>query len=197
MDDMAADVVHLLDTLELERATIGGLSMGGYVTFALLRMAPERFLRMVLADTRAQADTAEGREGRKKMIELVRRDGPAALAKEMLPKLLGSTAKRGRPGLEATVRGLIESNSAAGLAAALEAMMGRPDSMPLLTRIGLPALVMVGDEDTLTPPADAQSLQRQIPRSYLVTLPGAGHLSNLGAPDAFSMALANFLASNL
>jgi 3-oxoadipate enol-lactonase len=197
MDDMAMDVVALLDTLELERATVGGLSMGGYVTFALFRRAPERFLRMVLADTRSQADTADGREARRTMMDLVRREGPGAVAQQMLPKLLGETTRRTNPGVEATVRRLIEANESAGIAGAIEAMMERPDSTPLLENIGLPALIVVGAEDTLTPPADSESMNRQLRRSHVVTLPGAGHLSSLEAPDAFSMALANFLASNL
>jgi pimeloyl-ACP methyl ester carboxylesterase len=197
MDDMAGDVVALLDALEIERATIGGLSMGGYVTFALFRRAPERFVRLLLADTRAGADSPEGRAARERMLELVRRDGPAAVADEMLPKLLGETTTRERPGVAAAVRTLIESNSTAGIAGGIEAMMTRPDSTPLLARIGLPALVMVGAEDALTPPAEAQTMHQALTRSQLVSLPGAGHLSNLETPDAFSTALSNFLASNL
>lgn len=196
MDDMAADVEELLDTLEIERAAIGGLSMGGYVTFALFRRAPERFQRMVLADTRAPADTSEGRAARQRMLELLRRGGAAAVAGEMLPKLLGETTRRERPELEAVVRGMIEANSTAGIAGGIEAMMTRPDSTPLLAGIALPALIMVGAEDTLTPPTDAEAMQQQLTRSHLVSLPGAGHLSNLEAPDTFSVALANFLASN-
>jgi pimeloyl-ACP methyl ester carboxylesterase len=197
MDDMAADVIQLLDTLELGRATIGGMSMGGYVTFALFRRAPERFFRMILADTRPQADTPEGREARRTMLELVRRGGARAVAGEMLPKLLGETSKRERPELEEAVRDMIEINGTPGIAGAIEAMMTRPDSTPLLSAIGVPALILVGAEDTLTPPADSESMNRQIGRSQLVILPRAGHLSSLESPDAFSRALASFLASNL
>jgi 3-oxoadipate enol-lactonase len=197
LDDMAADVVQLLDTLEIERAVIGGLSMGGYVTFALFRAAPERFSGMVLADTRPQADTAEGREGRRKMIELARTGGPAAVADAMLPKLLGSTTKRRRPALLAQVREMIEQERVEGIVGALEAMIARPDSTADLSRISCPALVMVGDEDQLTPVADAEMMQNHIARSRLVVLPGAGHLSNLEAPDGFTLALSDFLASNL
>jgi pimeloyl-ACP methyl ester carboxylesterase len=197
MDDLAADIVQLLDILELERATIGGLSMGGYVTFALFRRAPERFFRMILADSRAQADTPDGREARHKMLELVRRGGARAVADEMLPKLLGESTRRERPDVAQRVRNLIEVNETPGIAGAIEAMMTRPDSTPLLASIGVPALIVVGAEDTLTPPADSESMNRQIRRSQLVTLPQAGHLSSLEVPDAFSTALANFLASNL
>jgi pimeloyl-ACP methyl ester carboxylesterase len=196
MDDMASDVAAFLDALEIDRATIGGLSMGGYVTFALFRLAPERFNGVVLADTRAQADTPQGREGRRKMLDLLRERGPSGIADDMLPKLLGETSKRERPRLQAVVREMIEANSAEGIRGAIEAMMGRPDSTPQLERMTCPTLVLVGDEDTLTPPADAGALDLQLSRSHLVTLPRAGHLSNLEAPDDFTRALSDFLTSN-
>lgn len=197
MEGYAADVVHLLDALEIERATIGGLSMGGYITFALYRKAPERFLGVVLANTRPQGDTPEGREGRVKMRQLVGDRGVGAVAEQMLPKLLGETSRRERRHLEAQVRTLIEANTAEGVAAAIESMMQRADSTPLLPTIGRPALIIAGDEDTLIPTSDAETMNTSIPRSHLVVLERAGHLSNLEMPEEFSAALANFLQSNL
>jgi pimeloyl-ACP methyl ester carboxylesterase len=197
LDDMAADVVGLLDALEIERAVIGGLSMGGYVTFALFRAAPERFSGMILADTRPQADTPAGRDGRLEMIALAQTGGPAAVAGAMLPKLLGSTTRSRRPALMARVREMIERERVDGIVAALEAMLARPDSTTDLPRISCPALVMAGDEDAITPVADAELMQNHIARSRLVVLPEAGHLSNLEAPDGFTLALSDFLASNL
>ena len=128
MDDFADDVDELMGALGIAEAAIGGLSMGGYVTFALCRRAPERFNAMILADTKPQADTPEGREGRRKMIELVRARGAPAVADEMLPKLLGSTTRSTRPQVAATVRQMIESASVDAIAGAIEAMLGRPDS---------------------------------------------------------------------
>ena len=197
MDDFAADVEALLNALEIERAAIGGLSMGGYVTFALYRRAPERFTRLVLADTRSQADTPEGRQARRSMSELVRTKGPDAVAEQMLPKLLGETTKRERPEVADQVRRLIRASTAAGIDGAINALMTRPDSTPLLERISVPALVIVGEEDALTPVADSEALHEALERSLLVVLPGAGHLSNLEVPDEFSRALGNYLASNL
>ena len=197
MDRYAEDVTTLLDHLEIERATIGGLSMGGYVTFALYRKAPERFLGVVLAKTRPQADTPEGREGRQKMRQLVEDRGVGAVADQMMPKLLGETSREHRAGLDRRVRALIEANSAAGVGAAIDAMMQRPDSTPDLPRIGRPTLILAGDEDTLIPRADAETMNASIPRSRLVVLDRAGHLSNLEVPDEFSAALADFLTSNL
>lgn len=197
MDDMAGDVEALLDALEIERAVIGGLSMGAYIVFALFRRAPERFSGMVLADTRAQADTPEGRQARRAMSELVRRDGPAAVADQMMPKLLGETTHRERPEVTAEVRRLILLNTAAGIDGAIHAMMTRPDSTPDLARVSVPTLVIAGAEDVLTPVADSELLHQSIARSQLVVLQGAGHLSCLETPDEFSIALGNFLASNI
>lgn len=193
MDDFADDVRALLDVLEIDRAIIGGLSMGGYVTFALLRRCPDRFTGVVLADTRPQADTAEGREGRKKLVELVHERGAGAVADEMLPKLLGATTIRDRPDIVSQVRQLIESNPPAAIAGALHAMMERPDSTADLRRISFPALIVVGEDDAVTPVSEAEAMHGQIPRSHLVVIPAASHLSNIEAPEAFSKALQDFL----
>ena len=104
MEEMARGVLRVLDGLGIQRAVIGGLSMGGYLTLALYRMAPERFSGMILADTRATPDTEEQKAGRRKMITTVREQGPPAIANEMLPKLLGATSQRERPSLAGTVR---------------------------------------------------------------------------------------------
>jgi 3-oxoadipate enol-lactonase len=197
MQDLAVDLVAVLDALEIESATIGGLSMGGYVTFALYRLVPDRFTAALLADTRPQADTDEGREGRRKMLALVAERGSAAVADAMLPALLGKATRRERPAVEARVRQIAATNSADALAGALEAMMERPDSTPLLATMSCPALIIVGDEDAITPRAEAEAMQRRLPRSRLVVLPGAGHLSNMETPDAFSAALADFASSSM
>lgn len=197
MDDFAADVVAVLDALEIDQAVIGGLSMGGYVTLAAFRAAPDRFTGVILADTRPQADSDEGREGRRKMLALVRDGGPAAVVEQMLPKLLGETSHRDRPAIGREVRRIAEANSTEAVASAIEAMMGRPDSTALLGRMSRPTLVLVGDEDTITPPSDADEMQRLLPRSRLVILPGAGHLSCMETPEAFASALADFMSSNI
>jgi 3-oxoadipate enol-lactonase len=197
LDCMAGDVSQLLDALGIDSAVIGGLSMGGYITFALFRRAPERFSSMILADTKAQKDTPEGLEARRQLIELARAEGARAVADSMLPKLLGPSAAKRRPNLAATVRTMIEGASVPGIVGAIEAMIGRPDSRPDLTQIACPTLVIVGDEDVLTPVSDAADMQNEIARSRLVILPEAGHLSNLEAPDGFALAMSDFLTSNL
>jgi 3-oxoadipate enol-lactonase len=193
MDDFAADVIDLLDALHIENAVIGGLSMGGYVTFALFRHAPRYFRGIVLADTRPQADTPEAIEGRKRLLAVVRQKGAAAVADEMLPKLLGETTRRERPDIVAHVGDLIRSNSADAIAGAISALMSRPDSTSILSAIHCPTLIMVGEEDTLTPPALSHDMQRAIGGAELVVVPAAGHLSSIEQPEAFNAALAQFL----
>lgn len=197
LDDMAGEVVGLLDELRIERAAIGGLSMGGYVTFALFRLAPERFSAVILANTRAGADSEEGRAARDRMSALVRERGAAAVADEMLPKLLGRTTHETRPDVEPVVRTMIEGNPVEGIDGAIQAMKHRQDASSLLEKLGRPVLVVASDEDVLIPQAESASMDRLLPRSHLVTLTGAGHLSNLESPADFSEALANFLRAHL
>ena len=194
--DMADDVSAFLDVLEIDNAVIGGLSMGGYVLMQLYRTAPDRFTAMVLANTKATADTPEGRAARDQMAGLVRREGLGPIADQMLPKLLGETSHRARPYLEPLVRRLIESNTAEGVEAAIHAVKNRPDSMSTLARSAVPALVITSEEDTIIPVSESEAMQRVIARSAMVVLSAAGHLSNLEVPDDFSEALGNFLRSN-
>jgi pimeloyl-ACP methyl ester carboxylesterase len=193
VDDYAGDVIDLLDALHAPEAVVVGLSMGGYVALAMMRLAPRYIHALVLADTRPQADSADGLANRKRMVQLARERGVAAVADEMVPKLVGETTRRERPDVVALVRALALSSSVDGVIGALEAMKTRPDSTPLLASIHVPTLVIVGDEDGITPPAVAEAMQRAIAGSQLVIVSGAGHLPNLEDPTAFNTALAGFL----
>lgn len=197
VDDFAGQLIDLLDSLHIQQAVIAGLSMGGYVAFALHRHARRYFSGLILADTRSQADTPEGQQGREKMRALLRDKGPSAIADEMLPKLLGATTMRERPATAETVCALIMASSADAIDGAINVLKTRPDSTPLLSGIHVPTLIVVGEEDTLTPPAMSQELHRAIAGSQLVTIPEAGHLSNLERPRAFNAALASFLADRI
>lgn len=197
VDDYARDLLGLLDHLEIADAVVGGLSMGGYVTFALLRQAPRRVRGLVLADTRPQADSDEGRAKRRDMLALIARDGVEGVAEAMLPGLVGATTLRDRPEVVARVERLILANHADAVRAAVSAMMTRPDSTPLLAAIDRPTLVMAGQEDAIIPLDVAEALHGAIPGSRLTVLPGAGHLPNLEHPEAFNAALARFLEERL
>jgi len=195
MEDYAADVTDLLGELGVKKAVIGGLSMGGYAAFALLRSAPEMVEALILADTRSGADTPEGRANRRGMLAVVDREGPSGVAREMMPKLIGRTTQETNASMEPNVRRLIKQQSPVGVRCAILRMMHRPDSTPLLSSITVPTLIIVGAEDELTPAAESQRMAEAIPGSKLVIIPDAGHLSNLEQPVAFNAALNEFLAS--
>jgi 3-oxoadipate enol-lactonase len=195
MNDYASDILGLMDSLQIGRAVVGGLSMGGYVTFAVFRRAPERVSGLLLADTKATADSEEALQARHAMLDTVRDKGVGAIADEMVGKLLGETSRRDRPAVVAEVRRLIAGSSQAGVEAAIYALMTRPDSTPDLALIDRPALIVVGEEDTVTPVAESESMQRSIRGSQLAIVPRAGHLSNLEAPEEFSHTIAGWVAS--
>jgi 3-oxoadipate enol-lactonase len=194
IDDYAADVVTMMRDLGIASAVVGGCSMGGYVTFGVLRAAPGAIRALVLADTRAGADTSEGRGGRRSMLALLEREGPSGIARDMLPKLLGKTTLEASTTTEASLRRVIKQQSAPAIRNAVLRMMHRPDSTPLLQSVSVPALVVVGEEDTLTPPAESQKIANAIANAELVTIPRAGHLSSVEQPQAFNAALTSFLS---
>lgn len=189
IDDYAADVFDLMTHLELPTAHVGGLSMGGYVAFAMVHRQPQRVAGLVLANTRAAADSPQGKLNRTAMLELVEREGSAGVAAQMVPKLLGETTRAEQPDLADVITRLITVNSPETIAAAVWAMRERPDSTPLLGRLSCPVTIIHGGEDALIPVGEAESMRRAIPGSRLVVLPRAGHLSNLEDPAGFSAAL--------
>lgn len=195
VDEYAGQLLGVLDHLRVDRVVAGGVSLGGYLIFGLMRRAPERVTAAILADTRSSADTDQARAGRIKMLQTVRTSGPASVAAEMLPKLLGETTHRIRPELVSRVRKMIEGQSAAGIAAAIEVLMSRPDSTPLLGTIGVPTLVVAGNEDVLTPPSEMRQMAAAIRGARYEEIEGAGHLSNLEHPHAFNRLVAEFLTT--
>ena len=185
-------VTGLLDGLGLDRVVLGGVSMGGYVAFAFLHEHARRVAALILADTRASADTSEVFERRTDQQDQVARIGTAALIEVLLAGLLSEHTRATRLELVEQVRRLM-ANPPAGYIGGLEAMKHRPDSTELLGRITVPTLVVVGEDDALSPPEVAREMQARIPRAELVVLPRAGHLSNLEAADEFNAAVERFL----
>ena len=194
MERLAEDVRWLLDELGLERVVLGGLSMGGYVSLAFYRRYAERVLALILADTRAGADSEEGRRGRAELAAVAEGLGSAAVAERTLPKLLGASTQQRNPQLVETVRGIICTTSPQGIVRALRGMAVRPDSNDLLAKIHCPTLILVGEEDTLTPPAESEAMAQAIPGARLGKITGAGHLANLEQPIQFDSLLFDFLA---
>lgn len=194
LDQSADDVGALLDQLAIQHALFAGLSMGGYILFAFYRKYSARVKGMILADTRAQADTDEGKAGRFQMAQTAYTQGPSAIADLMIPKLLSPTTIQTRPEIVRNVRGMIEGNQISGIAGDLMAMAERPDSVPLLEYIACPTQIIVGELDQATPPSDARLMADQIPGARLALIPSAAHLANLEQPEAFNKIVTSFVA---
>jgi pimeloyl-ACP methyl ester carboxylesterase len=189
----AADrCLQALDAEGIERAVVCGLSMGGYVAFELWRLARQRIAGLVLANTRSEADTAEAAEGRRALAARLREEGNGFLVDDPPPLL---AAPRGR-GRWSFVRTTIAAQPAEAIAAAARGMAERPDSTPDLGTIDVPALVLTSDADTVIPAEVSLGMTRHISGTASITLAGAGHLSNLEAPDAFHDAVGGFLAGS-
>ena len=197
MERMAQDILALLDALDARRVVLGGLSMGGYATLAALRLAPDRFAGVILADTRATADTEQGRAGREATAAFVVEQGPGALFDRDAPKLLSNRVTTRHPEIVSQARALAAGNQAEGLAAQARGMALRPDSIALLPQIHRPALILVGDQDAITPVNDARVLFERIPHATLSIIEDAGHLSNLEQPQAFTDAVASYLREKI
>lgn len=197
VDRYADDVAAILDTAQVQRAVVVGLSLGGYVAFALWRRHRERVRAFVFADTRATADTAEAIERRRALIETARTGGSAAVAARQIETLVGRTTRERNPELCRAIRATMDAAPVPGIVGALDAMMARPDSTATLATIDVPTLFVVGEEDTVTPVADARGMQALVPNSRLAIVPRAGHLSNVEQPDAFDFAVDEFLRALL
>lgn len=190
VEDFADDAAALLDHLGIEHAVVGGLSMGGYAALAFARRHPGRLLGLVLADTRAGADSPAQRQVRDESIARIAREGSRAYVDEAVPKLCAAHSHAAR----AQALALAHSQSAQGVAGTLAALRDRPDSTPTLATVTVPTLVLVGQDDTLTPPDEARRLAAGISGAERVELPGAGHLASLETPEPFIAALRGFLA---
>jgi pimeloyl-ACP methyl ester carboxylesterase len=196
---MAEQVVDAMGAAHIERAYVGGLSMGGYVAMAMLRVAPQHVGGLMLMDTKAAADDPKRRSTRLDIAAKIRSsESVATLARTMPATLVSDTSESARPGLRESVADQIRLAQPEATAWCQEAMASRPDSLTTLRSAGaLPALVLCGSEDQVTPVADHEQLSAALrdaggnPR--LVVVSGAGHLPPLENPDAVSTALISFL----
>ncbi len=186
LDDYARFILAELDRQQIQRATFAGLSMGGYICFAVARLAPRRVERLILIDTRETPDTPDARKGRYDTIEKVKGEGIAPVVESMLPKMLTPSAPRE---LVDEVRSIMSESSPEGVIAALRAMAERP----LSTMPDVPTLIVVGEEDSITPPADAERMARAARNARLMRIAGAAHLSNVEQAARFNAAVGGFV----
>jgi pimeloyl-ACP methyl ester carboxylesterase len=195
VESLADDVHALLAGIGALPVVLAGLSMGGYVALAYAKKYPADLRGLVLLDTKAEADTAEGKEGRQKMIDLVRKDGAKAVADQMMPKMFAKDAVGQRPQVAQDLRRMMEATPAKTIGHALEAMRDRPDRSGELASIEVPTLVIVGESDQITPPQGAEAMAKKIPNAKLETIRGAGHMSPMEQPEQVNRALMAFLNS--
>jgi pimeloyl-ACP methyl ester carboxylesterase len=197
MDEMADDVVELIDFLHIsERIVLGGLSMGGYVALSLVARYPQRVRALMLMDTRAGADTAEAAKNREVSARAVLdADRATPVVDAMLPKLFCKQTLEERPERVEPLRTAMMQTSARGIAGALRGMAARPDRTGDLASIAVPTLVMVGQDDVITPPAEAKALADAIPQARLEVIPKAGHLAPYENPSVANHVMVRFLNS--
>ena len=193
MNHMAQDVAQLMDHLQISQGVICGLSMGGYVALAFYKQFQSRVRALVLADTRAQADTEEGKQTRAQQAEKALSEGMAGIADAMLPKLLTPETVSKRPEIVKRVRDMMLKTKPEGAASALLGMAEREDQSELLSRVTAPTLILVGAEDAITPVGDSEKMHQAIAGSRLVVLENAGHVSNLERTEQFNDSLLKFL----
>ncbi|HEV2116850.1 MAG TPA: alpha/beta hydrolase [Terriglobales bacterium] len=195
MEKHASDLERVCDAAEAGRAVFVGVSIGGYILFEFWRRSRQRVRALVLSDTRAQADTEEGRNNRLRAAEDVLQRGPEPFIDSMLPKLLGESTRQNRPDLAQAAKRMMMKMSAEDIAQVQRGMAARPDSVETLKTINVPTLLLVGSEDTLTPVGDAELMHRQIAGSQLRVIPRGGHYAAFEQSEATLPLLRQFLDS--
>lgn len=193
MEKHASDLSRVLDHAEVARVAIAGVSIGGYVFFEFWRRYRGRVAAVILCDTKAQADTAEGRAGRLKAAADVMQQGTEPFIESMVPKLLGKTTLNTRPDLVNGARQMMLKMSREGVSQVQQGMAARPDSVSTLKTINVPALVVVGDEDSLSPIADAELMRQNISGAQLKVIPRAGHYAVWEQHEAVGSVVRQFL----
>jgi 3-oxoadipate enol-lactonase len=198
MEAYADDLAQLLDAISVsEPVVLVGFSMGGYVAWQFVRKHGHRLRGLVQCDTRAVADNEEGKAGRSEMAENVAEWGSDRVAEMMEPKLFAPMTFERKLELVATVREVVESTSPAGIAAAQRGMAARPDVTAMLPHIIVPTLVLVGEHDSISPPAEMKEIADAIPGAEYVVIPRAGHMTTMEEPEAVNAALARFVEAQV
>lgn len=198
VDQYADDLALLMDRLEIDDAIVCGLSMGGYIAMAMWRRHADRIRGLVLCDTKASADSEAARGKREEMIAVATAEGSGAVASRQIGAVLGASTRARHPEIEAEVLAMMSRQPVGGVVGALGALRDRPDSRSTLSSISVPTLVIVGEEDTVTPVADAEEMMALLPavaRPRLERIANAGHLSCLERPAAVTHAIAEFVAT--
>lgn len=196
MEYLAIGVSNLLSDLKIDQIVIGGLSMGGYVALNFVRMFPGKASALILAGTNASADSEEKKASRFTLIEKVKKEGSKILIDGMLPNVVSDYSRINNTDLIKTLKNDFEKASEDGVSAALQGMAERKDHNDFLDAINIPTLLIFGEQDKITDLDSARLLKRKIKNSTLVTIPNAGHYSNLEQPELFNKTIIDFLTVN-
>lgn len=195
MESLADDVYALAERLGAIPFVLGGLSMGGYVSFALERKYPNALQGLILIDTKAEGDSPEAKTNRTRMIDLCRSDGSSAVALQMMPKMLADDTLVSRPDVLQKLSRIMEECPPTAIEHACLAMRDRPDQSCNLPSIAVPVQLICGQSDVLTPPSLMQQMQSAIPHAQLAVIPGAGHMTPMEQPELVNQAIRRFLQS--
>ncbi|MFF3611457.1 alpha/beta fold hydrolase [Streptomyces sp. NPDC002580] len=195
--DLADDVVALLDHLGIDRAVVGGVSMGGQIAMEVQRRHARRVRALVLSDTSAPAETDEGRAFRNRLADRLLSEGMDGYADEVIGKMLAAYNVTAMPDVAAHVLGMMRGTDPRGAAAALRGRAERPDYRDTLASVRSPVLIVVGADDVFTPISDAEAIHDLVPHAALAVIGGAGHLPGAEQPDRFNAVLLDFLATQV
>lgn len=197
MRQHAEDLNELLKQLQIQEPLFFcGLSMGGYIAWEFWKHFPERLRALILCDTRAGSDTAEGIQNRLKMADLVLKHGPGSISSSMIPNLISPSSQQNSPEIKENLMHMIESTDPEGIAASQRGMAERHDYLNQLSEIQQPALCLVGSEDQLTSPETMQQMSAQMPHSEYVEIPDTGHMAPMERPQEANQAIERFLAAH-
>ncbi len=190
------DLIAFMDALEIDKATLCGLSMGGYIALNAVENYPERFDALILCDTQCTEDSIEAKEKRLATIESIKKDGVEKYADASLKKLFAPISFAGKKAEVAAVREMIINTSEKTLSNTLLALAGRKESCSKLSEIKIPVLIIVGKEDQITPPEVSRTMNNEIHNAELYILEHAGHLSNMESPFEFNKQVKIFITVN-
>jgi pimeloyl-ACP methyl ester carboxylesterase len=195
IETLADDVHALLQEIDGLPCVLAGISMGGYTAMAFARKYWGDLRGLILVDTKAEADTPQQKEGRQKSVELAQAQGASAIADLMIPKLLAEDALQARPGQTQALRKIIETCPVQTIVNALYALRDRPDQSEFIGSIRVPTLIVVGEKDSITPVAVAESMRSRIRGAQLEVIKGAGHLAPFEQPAQVNRAIGRFVGS--
>jgi 3-oxoadipate enol-lactonase len=193
IDLFAADLIGLMDALEIKQAVICGLSMGGYIALNAIKHYPERFRGLILCDTQSIADTDEGKEKRYKTIEQIENNGLTEFADAYMKNVFAESTLEQKKDTVEHIRSIVLNTPVSTIARTMSAIAQRIETSSSLENINVPTLILCGNEDKLTPPEQSWYMHEHIKNSELHIIPGAAHLSNLEQPDVFNQHMRKFL----